>query len=180
MSFKYFSLASLMAVALATPSFAETHIVISDAYARAASPMSKAGAAFMKIMNHGAENDRLIAVSSDVAQRVELHTHKDMGDGVMKMMEVDQGFIVPAGETHALKRGGDHVMFMGLYHGFKHGDSIEAVLTFEKAGEIVVELPIDLKRKPTSGEMSLGHEDGHGHAHHGEDNGGHGSHNHDH
>ncbi|GGE47501.1 copper chaperone PCu(A)C [Actibacterium pelagium] len=136
----------------ALPAFAEG-IMINDAYARSSSP--KAGAAFMVIENTGPEGDRLIAAASDVAMRVELHTHKIDANGVAKMMEVEEGFPIAAGESHALARGGDHVMFMGLKEPFKNGEVLTVTLTFEKAGDMTIEIPVDLDRKPMGG--PLGH-----------------------
>lgn len=150
-------LAGAVALILATPVFADIEVV--DAYARAASPTAKAGAAFMVIRNTGSEDDRLIAAASDIAARVELHTHKDMGEGVMKMMHVEEGFAVPAGDMHALARGGDHVMFMGLTRPMAQGDTVTVTLTFEKAGEVVVDIPVDLEREDMGGHgagMSMG------------------------
>lgn len=139
--------AALAACVLALPLSAQ-EVTIKDAYARSASPVSKSGAAFLMIQNAGAEDDRLIAARSDVAARVELHTHKDMGDGVMKMMEVEEGFVIPAGGMHALARGGDHVMFMGLKAPMVQDETFSVTLVFEKAGEIVIDVPVDLTRKP--------------------------------
>ena len=150
-------LAGAVALILATPVFADIDVV--DAYARAASPTAKAGAAFMVIRNTGSEDDRLIAAASDIAARVELHTHKDMGEGVMKMMHVEEGFAVPAGDMHALARGGDHVMFMGLTRPMAQGDTVTVTLTLEKAGEVVVDIPVDLEREDMGGHgagMSMG------------------------
>jgi copper(I)-binding protein len=48
---------------------------------------------------------------------------------------------------HALKRGGDHVMFMGLTRSLEHGDMIDLTLTFENAGQVVLTVPIDLERQ---------------------------------
>ena len=135
------------AIALLIAAPVSADITIEDAYARAASPKAKAGAAFMILNNTGTEDDRLLSASSDIAARVELHTHKDMGDGVMKMMEVEEGFVIPGGGSHALRRGADHVMFMGLKQALNQGDSVTVTLTFEAAGEVVVEVPVDLERK---------------------------------
>lgn len=154
--------AALAASLLATTALAGD-IHIADAYARASNP--RAGAAFMLIHNHGAEDDRLVAVSSDAAARVELHSHKDMGDGVMKMMHLEEGIALPAGGLHALLRGGDHVMFMGLTAPFVQGETVEVTLTFERAGEIAVEIPVDLERQPRApGDMSHGDMDHGDHA----------------
>jgi len=151
---KTFVSAALAACVLALPLSAQ-EVTIEDAYARSASPVSKSGAAFMIIHNVGTEDDRLIAARSDVAKRVELHTHKDLGDGVMKMMEVEDGFAIPAGGMHALARGGDHVMFMGLKAPMAQDERIAVTLVFEKAGEVAIEIPVDLTRKPHKG-MGMG------------------------
>lgn len=156
MSLKSNLLAAMAATAIATSAFA-ADIMVDDAYARASTSMSTSGAAFLVLMNHGDEDDRLVKASSDVAERVELHTHKEDANGVMKMMEVEEGFVIPAGGMHALERGGDHVMFMGLKEPLDHGDVVEVILTFEKAGDVAVEIPVDLERKPDHG--------GHGHKH---------------
>lgn len=149
---------ALAAAAFALPAFA-ADITVEDAYARSASPMAKSGAAFMILHNAGATDDRLVSAASDAAMRVELHTHKATGDGVMQMMEVEDGFVVPAGGTHALARGGDHVMLMGLAQPMRQGDTITVTLTFETAGEITVEIPVDLERAPDPG---MGHGMQHG------------------
>ena len=152
MSFKSVVIAAAASLTLASAALADmSAIMVHDSYARASNKM--AGAAFMAVMNSAAEDDRLIAVSSDIAKRTELHTHMETGDGVMKMMHVEEGFVIPAGETHMLKRGGDHVMFMGLNQELKQGDMISLTLTFEKAGDVVVEVPVDLERKPAEGGM---------------------------
>lgn len=125
---------------------ARADMAIEDAYARAATPNAKSGAAFMKIVNSGETEDRLIAVKSEIAVRVELHTHEMDSAGVMKMREVEEGFAIQAGETFALERGGPHVMFMGLTTSMVQGETVEVTFVFEKAGEVVQKIPVDLKR----------------------------------
>ncbi len=56
-----------------------------------------------------------------------------------------------------LARGGDHVMFMGLNEVLTHGDTINVTLVFEKAGEVAVEIPVDLERKPMHGMKHMNH-----------------------
>ncbi|MFY0635840.1 MAG: copper chaperone PCu(A)C [Vannielia sp.] len=153
MTLKFLALAALMA---ASPAMAEIRIV--DAYARAASPAAKSGAAFMEIVNGGAEDDRLVGVASEAAARVQLHTHESAGEGVMKMRHVEEGFAVPAGGHHLLARGGDHVMMMGLTGPLEQGATVTMTLTFEKAGEVVVEVPVDNERAPEAMDHSkMGH-----------------------
>lgn len=159
------ALSGLTTLALTLPALAD--IEVKDAYARSSGPMAMAGAAFMEIVNTGDEDDQLIAVSVGVAKKVELHTHIAGDDGVMKMREVDGGFTIPAGGSHMLKRGGDHVMFMGLTESFDQGKVIPVTLVFEKAGEVTVEVPVDLERQDAMdhGKMDHGkmdHGSGHG------------------
>ena len=163
MSFKSTLLAGVAALSFALPAFADG-IMIHDPYARASAMMSQSGAAFMEIMNQTDTDDRLIDARSDVAERVELHTHQEDANGVMRMIHVEEGFAIPAGGSHALARGGDHVMFLGLNQPFEHGDEIEVTLVFEQAGEMTVTIPIDLERNPMRQQMQ-GH--GHGQMNHG-------------
>ena len=137
----------LAATVSATAALAQS-ITIEDPYARASSPSAKSGAAFMTIVNASATDDRLIAASSPAAARVEIHTHIEDTNGVMRMVEVKDGIPVPAGGKAMLMRGGDHVMFMGLTGPFLDGETVDVTLTFEQAGEVSVEIPVDLTRKP--------------------------------
>lgn len=132
----------------ATALWADGTIAVTDAYARASTGMSVSGAAFMVIENHGTADDRLIAARSDIAEKVELHTHISDANGVMKMVEVEEGFPVAAGTRHALARGGDHVMFLGLREPLTNGKQFPLTLVFERAGEITVDVPVDLTRMP--------------------------------
>lgn len=143
---------SVLAILLAGSAWAEG-IEVKDGYVRSSNP--KVAAAFMGLANTGTEDDRLVAASSAAAKRVELHTHM-MVDEVMKMIEVEEGFAVPAGGMAMLERGGNHVMLMGLVEPLKQGDEVEVILTFEKAGDVSLTLVVDNKRKSN----------GHGHSGH--------------
>jgi len=120
-------------------------IMIHDPYARVSSKSAKSGAAFMAIHNHLLKSDVLISVESTVAKKVELHTHKEV-EGVMKMIKLEDGIVIPGMGHHALKRGGDHVMFMGLTQSLRHGDDIEVTLIFERGGRVKLKIPVDLER----------------------------------
>ncbi|MYM56645.1 copper chaperone PCu(A)C [Thalassovita mangrovi] len=156
MSFKTTVFAAVAAAAFALPAFAEG-IMVEDPYARASSMMSNSGAAFMMIHNHTGQDDHLVSASSDVAQRVELHTHMEDANGVMKMVHVEEGFDLPKDGMIAMQRGGKHVMFLGLNHALVQGEMVNVTLTFEKAGDVTVEVPVDLERKPAHGMMNMDH-----------------------
>ena len=118
------------------------------------SPAGQSGAAFMRIENTGSADDRLIAARADIAERVELHTHIIDDIGTMRMMEVDEGFSIPAGGHHLLERGGDHVMFLGLREAPEAGAEIPLTLVFESGLELTLQVPV---------ESPGGHGHGHGH-----------------
>jgi copper(I)-binding protein len=132
-------------------------IMVSDSYARSTGPLAKAGAAYMKIMNHSKKDDRLISVYSDIAKKTELHTHLKSDNGVMKMMRIDKGIEIGAMKEHALVRGGEHIMFMGLKEPFENGKIIPVTLLFEKAGEVNIEVVVDQKRKEKKHSQSHTH-----------------------
>ena len=153
MSFKTTVTGLLAATCLLANSAFADGIMAQDAYARAATPNAKAGAAFMMLMNTSDQDDRLIGVRSDAAKRVELHTHIETDEGVMQMTQIEDGISLPAGEMHMMARGGDHVMLMGLNGPLVQGESIEVKLVFEKAGEVVIEIPVDNERRGTHSAM---------------------------
>lgn len=134
-------------VALALPIAAAAHdgVRIVDPYARLS---AKSGAVFFKMENHAMEDDRLIAARTDLAQKAELHTHIDDGNGVMQMREIEGGIPIVGMEQHSLVRGGDHVMLMGLARSLQDGDTFTLILTFERTGDVTVEVPVDNDRMP--------------------------------
>ena len=144
---KFFAILATAAVLSPISAVAHDAIDVVDAYARGANP--KAGAAFMVLDNHREVACTLVGVSSDAAAKTELHTHTEV-EGVMKMHAIEGGIEVPPGSKHALQRGGDHVMLMGLTGPMSQGDTVTLTLTFENAGDMVVDVPVDLERQPAA------------------------------
>ncbi|WP_103173372.1 MULTISPECIES: copper chaperone PCu(A)C [Paracoccus] len=136
---------TLAALAVLSPAaaLADEGLTIRDAYVRSTNP--KTAAAFMVVENHGATDCRLTGVSSDAAEMVELHTHAEV-DGVMKMQKVEGGIAIPAGTEHALARGGDHVMLMGLTKPLAQGETVALTLDFGDCGTRPIEAALDNDR----------------------------------
>ena len=134
-------------------------IMVDDAYIRSSTAKSTSGAAFMVVMNHSGADDRLIGASSDVADKVELDSHTSDDNGVMRMGEIEGGVAIAADEMHAFKRGGDHLMFMGLKGPLEQGAMVPVTLEFEKAGAVEIEVMVDQDRKPNHGKMKHDHGD---------------------
>lgn len=153
--------AALAATTLAaTAALAQDGVNVIDPYARVSTEMSVSGAAFMVIENRASAEDRLIDARSDAAQRVELHTHQEDANGVMRMIHVEEGFVIPAGDELRLERGGKHVMLMGLVRPLAQGDTLQVTLVFEREGEVIVEIPVDNDRAVDHGTSMSGHSHG--------------------
>ncbi|MCR9129063.1 MAG: copper chaperone PCu(A)C [Alphaproteobacteria bacterium] len=84
-------------------------------------------------------NTRLVAVTTDEAERVELHTMAMDGD-VMRMREVD-GYDIRAGEPFRLASGGDHLMIFGLADGALDDGEMAVTLEFEDGATVEATLP---------------------------------------
>jgi copper(I)-binding protein len=114
---------------------------IGQPWTRATPPTAPSGGGFLTITNTGTTPDRLIAVKSPAADKVEVHEMK-MDGNVMRMRELDKGIEIPPGGTVELKPGGFHIMFMGLKAPFAKDTKVPATLVFEKAGSIDVDLMV--------------------------------------
>lgn len=115
-------------------------LTISHPWSRATAGGAKVGALYLTVANAGAEADRLLGVTAEVAERCELHLSGTEND-VMTMRRVDQ-VEVPAGGSAVFAPQGAHVMLMGLKAPLKKGASFPAVLHFEKAGDVAVEVAV--------------------------------------
>lgn len=127
-------------------------ITVLHPWARATPGPAKAGAGYLGIKNDGAIADKLVKAESNLSKRTELHTHL-MDGGIMKMVHIEEGVEVPAGQEVTFEPGGLHVMFMGLKGPFKEGESLPITLYFEKAGKVDVELIVKAVGAKTGDDM---------------------------
>ena len=131
----------LLSTAVASDTYTIGDIVIDTPYSRSTPPMAPVGGGFMTLTNNGAEADTLISGSSTFSKSLEIH-EMSMKDGIMKMAELENGLVIPAGESVSLKPGSYHLMFIGLTEQLKPDERRKATLKFEKAGEIDVEFVV--------------------------------------
>lgn len=127
---------------------------IEAAWAPATPRGAKVAAGYLRIVNTTKTPDRLIAISSPVAAKVELH-ETSMDGAVARMRPVVGGLEIPAGGMVTLKPGAYHLMFQSLKGPFKKGDHVKATLDFKNAGKIDVEFAV--------GGIGAGAPQGHGH-----------------
>lgn len=141
-------------------------IKIEQPWARPSLGQAPNSAAYARFTNTGETSDRLIAasVSSDVARAVELHTHIN-DNGVMRMRKVEGGIEIGAGETVTFEPGGLHIMLIGLQRKVVIDERLPMTLTFEAAGEVVIEAAVQMSHDGSSrgsndGTASRGSNDG--------------------
>ena len=161
-----FLAAAVLMPLLSSYALAQAHsgdIVVSEAWSRATPGGARNGAAFMQITSKST-GDKLLKAKSDVAERVELHTHIHE-QGVMRMRRVD-AIEVPAGKTVMLQPGGYHVMLMDLKRPLDAGDKVDLTLVFEKAGEVAVTATVEpIGAKGPGSAAGMSHGAGHGQSH---------------
>lgn len=141
----------LFAVLLPAAALAQSGpITVERAWSRA-TPQGGTGALFMTVTDSGAA-DRLLRVSTPIAERAELHGSTN-DNGVMKMRPVETLPVSP-GKPLVLAPGGYHVMLMGLKQALREGDSFPVTLAFEHAGTVATEATVAKAGAP----MPAGHD----------------------
>jgi periplasmic copper chaperone A len=116
-------------------------IVIGHPWSRQSPRFADVAAGFMLIQNTGDTDDRLVKATSELSPTTQIHTMKMDGD-VMKMVELPEGIVIPAGKDIELKPGALHIMFVGVKTLPKVGEVFKGTLTFEKAGSVDVDYEV--------------------------------------
>ncbi|NOG73633.1 copper chaperone PCu(A)C [Roseicella sp. DB1501] len=129
-------------------------IEVERAWTRATGPSAQTAVAYLAIRNRGTAPDRLVSAASPDARVVEMH-ETTMEGGVMRMRPVQDGVAIPPGGVVRLEPdgGGVHLMLVGPRHAFARGDRVSLTLTFERAGDLRVEMAVEAAgaRRPAAG-----------------------------
>ena len=119
----------------ATLTSAESLLRVEDAWAHALPHVAKNGAVYLRINNRG-DADRLVSVSTKMAERVELHTSSYQG-GLLRMRHLPV-VELPGAEEIEFKPGGHHLMLINLRTPLRRGGTFPISLFFEKYGTVEV------------------------------------------
>ena len=136
------ALLSLSGGAAAAETYTVGSIEIANPWARATPKGASVGGAYMTITNKGPEADRLIGISSPIANQLEVH-QMVMDKGVMSMRPVQGGLEIKPGQTVELKPQSFHLMLMGLKQPLAKGERVKATLEFAKAGKLDLEYVVE-------------------------------------
>ena len=121
---------------------AEHALRVSGAWVREPVPGNPATAAYAVFENTTSSDVQIIAITSDLAGAVELHSMVRTGD-MMKMSPV-KSLAVPARGTIALEPGGLHLMLFDSKRPMKEGDAV--ALRFATSGGATVTATAPVRR----------------------------------
>ena len=98
-------------------------------------------AVFGTLVNSGHHEARIVSGSSPAAGHDEVH--EVTGDaGAKTMRPKDGGILLPAGGSHELVPGGDHLMLMDLTAPLTAGSDIELTVQFEDGSTLPVTVQV--------------------------------------
>ena len=115
-------------------------LTIEHAWSKATIGAGRPGVFFVEITNAGSVDDALIGIATPAAGMPMLH-ETVVQDGIASMPHA-MSIPVPADQNVQLSPGGYHGMLMGLTTALKEGDSFPVTLSFEKAGEVTVNVDV--------------------------------------
>jgi hypothetical protein len=144
----------LAAASLATPAAHAQSVTVEQAWARATAPHASAAAVYVTITAGMA--DRLIGGSTPIAATVQVHDTV-MDNGVMRMMPVPGGLLLPKGSKVTLAPGGYHLMLMTVKQQLQPGERFPLTLHFayEPAVSVTVVVAAAGASAPPLGAMRM-------------------------
>ena len=122
---------TIVALLASLPALGGT-LSVKNAWSRSTPPGVKVGVAYFTLKNDTGKSDRLLKISSPIAESVQVH-RTEILDGIARMREVAV-LHVEAGHTVDFAPNGMHLMLMGLKKPLVEGDTFDLELQFEVAG----------------------------------------------
>ncbi|GAA4404667.1 hypothetical protein GCM10023168_17610 [Fodinibacter luteus] len=136
------------ATASASSSTTTAELVLDDGWVKAVpaaadgtAPSSMMTAMFGTVRNPTDHEVTLTGGSSAVAGLVEIHETVRTDSGGMQMQPKPGGIVLPAGGSHTLQPGGDHVMLMDLSAPLESGTTTTVTVTTSD-GDIALTVPV--------------------------------------
>lgn len=119
---------------------AKPELLIDRARARPTPPGATVAAVYLRIHNAGTAEDRLLRLSTPVADRVQVHETQHE-QSLVRMREV--AFLdVPANASVEAAPGGLHIMLLGLTRPLQNGDRFPLTLVFAHSGTLVANVSV--------------------------------------
>jgi copper(I)-binding protein len=115
-------------------------MVVAQPWSRPTPPVATVGVAYFSMTNVGRKADHLIAVSSPIARKVEIHESRTV-QGMVQMRAVTS-VECPPGATVKIEPGGLHIMLLDLTHPLAAGTEFPLSLRFHDAGVLTVQVRV--------------------------------------
>ena len=128
-----------MVLAAVLPFAARAEVTVTEAWARASILASRPGAAYLALTSD--VDDRLMSVTTPVADKVTLHATETHTAGIGRMVQIE-ALDLPAEEGVTLMPGSMHLMLTGLSEKLAEGSTFPLTLRFETAGETTIGVPV--------------------------------------
>jgi periplasmic copper chaperone A len=124
-------------------------VSIGHPYATPSVPGASNGAAYIaNLENTGKQTDRLLRVSTPVAERSEMHTMTIDAGGVMRMREIAEIQLAPGAAIKMRPGEGAHFMLIGLKQPLNEGESFPMTMEFEHGGKSTVQVVVQAPKAP--------------------------------
>lgn len=98
-------------------------------------------AAYLRVLNFGADTDTLAGASADVAGVIEIH-EMVMANDVMSMRPLEGGLPIAMGDIGVLEPGGVHLMMMGLPQALEADTAFALTLDFASGAQVTIGVPV--------------------------------------
>jgi copper(I)-binding protein len=113
---------------------------VAQPWSRPTPPGATVGAVYFSVTNVGSKADRLIAISTPIAGKVQMHESRQV-QGVVQMRAVTSIECLP-GQTVKSQPGGLHVMLLDLTQPLAAGAQFPLLLQFRDAGTLTVQVQV--------------------------------------
>lgn len=97
-------------------------------------------AVYLRLLNRGDETDRLVAVSSPMAEFTEIH-QTSVANDIVRMDRIAT-LDLPTDEWVAFEPNGYHIMLVNLQQELREGQAILLTLTFESGTVLTIAVPV--------------------------------------
>ena len=116
-------------------------LAVTEAWIREVPKGHPTTAGYAKITNSGNTDQKLTHIRADFAKMSKLHLMKEEY-GIMRMIPIMDGVLIPAHSTLSLEPGGLHIMFIKLNTSLILSEKHTIYLTFENIGDTSVAMTV--------------------------------------
>ena len=117
-----------------------TKVTVEKSYIRATIPGTSISSSYMEIFNNSDHQVTLLAVTSNISSRIELHEHT-MVDDMMRMRQIDS-IEIKSKERVKLQPSGLHLMIFDVVKPLKPQQLVDLTLHFSNEKTLLIQVPV--------------------------------------